>query len=148
MNRSDMPFLGVYDNVLVQALIVPLHIKHWGWGFVSEHFVPQVFSRLPRARDGRFELHPLSCIYILTAMSLWSCIGKRIDVDMKCLEYFFYILGCLIVLYNFVNMIVQKIQGASNIYTQYNIPLWIIVGIGFVLIGRTIALQRTNNKNK
>ena len=43
MNRNDMPFLGVYDNVLVQALIVPLHIKHWGWGFVSEHFVPQVF---------------------------------------------------------------------------------------------------------
>ena len=27
MNRNDMPFLGVYDNVLVQALIVPLHIK-------------------------------------------------------------------------------------------------------------------------
>ena len=144
MNRNDMPFLGVYDNVLVQALIVPLHNLHWGWGFVSEHFVPQVFSRLPRARDGRFELHPLSCIYILTAVSLWSCIGKRIDVDMKCLEYFFYILGCLIVLYNFVNMIVQKIQGASNIYTQYNIPLWIIVGIGFVLIGRTIALQKNN----
>lgn len=59
MNRNDMPFLGVYDNVLVQALIVPLHTYlHWGWGFVSEHFVPQVFSRLPRARDGRFELHP------------------------------------------------------------------------------------------
>lgn len=119
--------------------------QHWGWGFVSEHFVPQVFfPDYLRARDGRFELHPLSCIYILTVMSLWSCIGKRIDVDMKCLEYFFYILGCLIVLYNFVNMIVQKIQGASNIYTQYNIPLWIIVGIGFVLIGRTIALQKNN----
>lgn len=85
MNRNDMPFLGVYDNVLVQALIVPLHTYlHWGWGFVSEHFVPQVFSRLPRARDGRFELHPLSCIYILTAMSLWSCIGKRrLYVDMS-----------------------------------------------------------------
>lgn len=26
MNRNDMPFLGVYDYVLVQALIVPLHI--------------------------------------------------------------------------------------------------------------------------
>ena len=82
-------------------------------------------------------------------MSLWSCIGKKmIEVNMKCLEYFFYILGCLIVLYNFVDMIVQKIQGASNIYTQYNIPLWIIVGIGFVLIGRTIALQRANKNNK
>ena len=73
---------------------------------------------------------------------------KMIEVNMKCLEYFFYILGCLIVLYNFVDMIVQKIQGASNIYTQYNIPLWIIVGIGFVLIGRTIALQRANKNNK
>ena len=145
-----MPFLGVYD-LFGTALIVPLHNLHWGWGFVSEHFVPQVFSRLPRARDGRFELHPLSCIYILTAVSLWSCIGKKmIEVNMnsKLLEYFFYIFGCLIMLYNFVDMIVQKIQGASNIYTQYNIPLWIIVGIGFVLIGRTIALQRTNNKNK
>ena len=78
MNRNDMPFLGVYDNVLVQALIVPLHIKHWGWGFVSEHFVPQVFSRLPRARDGRFELHPLSCIYILTAVSSWSVSAKEL----------------------------------------------------------------------
>lgn len=67
---------------------------------------------------------------------------------MKCLEYLFYILGCLIMLYNFVDMIVQKIQGASNIYTQYNIPLWIIVGIGFVLIGRTIALQRAIKNNK
>ena len=126
------------------ALIVPLHIYTGDGAVVSEHSYHRFFSRLPRARDGRFELHPLSCIYILTAMSWWSCIGKRIDVDMKCLEYFFYILGCLIVLYNFVNMIVQKIQGASNIYTQYNIPLWIIVGIGFVLIGRTIALQKNN----
>ena len=42
MNRNDMPFLGVYDNVLVQALIVPLHNLHWGWGFVSEHFVDQI----------------------------------------------------------------------------------------------------------
>ena len=38
-----MPFLGVYD-LFGTALIVPLHInQHWGWGFVSEHFVPQVF---------------------------------------------------------------------------------------------------------
>lgn len=126
------------------ALIVPLHISTGDGALFLNISYHRFFSRLPRARDGRFELHPLSCIYILTAVSLWSCIGKRIDVDMKCLEYFFYILGCLIVLYNFVNMIVQKIQGASNIYTQYNIPLWIIVGIGFVLIGRTIALQKNN----
>ena len=76
MNRNDMPFLGVYDNVRYCPNCTPTY-QHWGWGFVSEHFVPQVFSRLPRARDGRFELHPLSCIYILTAVSLWSCIGKK-----------------------------------------------------------------------
>ena len=69
-------------------------------------------------------------------------------MNSKLLEYLFYILGCLIMLYIFVDMIVQKIQGASNIYTLYNIPLWIIVGIGFVLIGRTIALQRANKNNK
>lgn len=126
------------------ALIVPLHISTGDGALFLNISYHRFFPDYLRARDGRFELHPLSCIYILTAMSLWSSIGKRIDVDMKCLEYFFYILGCLIVLYNFVNMIVQKIQGASNIYTQYNIPLWIIVGIGFVLIGRTIALQKNN----
>lgn len=126
------------------ALIVPLHISTGDGALFLNISYHRFFPDYLRARDGRFELHLLSCIYILTAMSLWSCIGKRIDVDMKCLEYFFYILGCLIVLYNFVNMIVQKIQGASNIYTQYNIPLWIIVGIGFVLIGRTIALQKNN----
>ena len=143
MNRNDMPFLGVYD-LFGTALIVPLHINTGDGALFLNISYHRFFPDYLRARDGRFELHPLSCIYILTAVSLWSCIGKRIDVDMKCLEYFFYILGCLIVLYNFVNMIVQKIQGASNIYTQYNIPLWIIVGIGFVLIGRTIALQKNN----
>ena len=126
------------------ALIVPLHISTGDGALFLNISYHRFFPDYLRARDGRFELHPLSCIYILTAMSLWSCIGKRIDVDMKCLEYFFYILGCLIMLYNFVDMIVQKIQGASYIYTQYNIPLWIIVGIGFVLIGRTIALQKNN----
>ena len=65
----------------------------------------------------------------------------------KQLEYFFYILGCLIMLYNFVDIINHKIHGA-NIYGITNIPLWIIVGIGFVLIGRTIALQRAINNNK
>lgn len=133
------------------ALIVPLHISTGDGALFLNISYHRFFPDYLRARDGRFELHPLSCIYILTAVSLWSCIGKKmIEVNMnsKLLEYFFYIFGCLIMLYNFVDMIVQKIQGASNIYTQYNIPLWIIVGIGFVLIGRTIALQRTNNKNK
>ena len=126
------------------ALIVPLHIYTGDGAVVSEHSYHRFFPDYLERGMADTKLHPLSCIYILTAMSLWSCIGKRIDVDMKCLEYFFYILGCLIMLYNFVDMIVQKIQGASNIYTQYNIPLWIIVGIGFVLIGRTIALQKNN----
>ena len=89
-------------------------------------------------------LHPFLVYIGKTAVEV-ECIGRKmIEVNMKCLEYLFYILGCLIMLYNFVDMIVQKIQGASNIYTQYNIPLWIIVGIGFVLIGRTIALQKNN----
>ena len=146
-----MPFLGVYDNVLVQALIVPLHTyQHWGWGFVSEHFVPQVFfSRLPKSEGWQIRT-PSPFLYLYTNRRefvelYWQ---KMIEVNMKCLEYLFYILGCLIMLYYFVDMIVQKIQGASNIYTQYNIPLWIIVGIGFVLIGRTIALQRAINNNK
>lgn len=65
----------------------------------------------------------------------------------KQLEYFFYILGCLIMLYNFVDIINHEIHGA-NIYGITNIPLWIIVGIGFVIIGRTIALQRAIKNNK
>ena len=65
MNRNDMPFLGVYDNVLVQALIVPLHNLHWGWGFVSEHSYHRFFSRLPRARDGRHET-PSPFLYLYT----------------------------------------------------------------------------------
>ena len=48
-------------------------------------------------------------------------------MNSKLLEYFFYIFGCLIMLYNFVDMIVQKIQGASNIYTQYNNTLLILM---------------------
>ena len=131
------------------ALIVPLHISTGDGALFLNISYHRFFSRLPRARDGRFELHPLSCIYTINRYEFvelyWQ---KMIEVNMKCLEYFFYILGCLIVLYNFVDMIVQKIQGASNIYTQYNIPLWIIVGISFVLIGRTIALQRAIKNNK
>ena len=77
MNRNDMPFLGVYDNVLVQALIVPLHNLHWGWGFVSEHFVPQVFSRLPKSEGWQIRTPSLSCIYILTAVSSWSVSAQK-----------------------------------------------------------------------
>lgn len=60
-----MPFLGVYDNVLVQALIVPLHNLHWGWGFVSEHFVPQVFSRLPKSEGWQIRT-PSPFLYLYT----------------------------------------------------------------------------------
>ena len=66
------------------ALIVPLHINTGDGALFLNISYHRFFSRLPRARDGRFELHPLSCIYILTAMSLWSCIGKRsLYVDMS-----------------------------------------------------------------
>lgn len=55
------------------ALIVPLHINTGDGAVVSEHSCTKGFiSRLPRARDGRFETPSLSCIYILTAVSLWS----------------------------------------------------------------------------
>ena len=43
MNRNDMPFLGVYDNVRYSPNCTPTTYQHWGWGFVSEHFVPQFF---------------------------------------------------------------------------------------------------------
>ena len=74
------------------ALIVPLlHISTGDGALFLNISYHRFFSRLPRARDGRFELHPLSCIYILTAMSLWSCIGKRrLYVDMK--KYLFIVL--------------------------------------------------------
>ena len=65
------------------ALIVPLHISTGDGALFLNISYHRFFPDYLRARDGRFELHPLSCIYILTAMSLWSCIGKRIDVDMK-----------------------------------------------------------------
>ena len=35
MNRNDMPFLGVYDNVRYSPNCTPTY-QHWGWGFVSE----------------------------------------------------------------------------------------------------------------
>lgn len=78
MNRNDMPFLGVYDNVRYSPNCTPTTYQHWGWGFVSEHFVPQVFSRLPKSEGWQIRTPSLSCIYILTAVSLWSCIGKEL----------------------------------------------------------------------
>ena len=127
------------------ALIVPLHNLHWGWGCSFCTFAPKVLFPDYLER-GMADSNSIPFLYLYTNRRefvelYWQ---KMIEVNMKCLEYFFYIFGCLIMLYNFVDMIVQKIQGASNIYTQYNIPLWIIVGIGFVLIGRTIALQKNN----
>lgn len=126
------------------TLIVPLHISTGDGALflnISYHrFFPDYLER------GMADSNSIPFLYLYTNRHefvelYWQ---KMIEVNMKCLEYLFYILGCLIMLYNFVDMIVQKIQGASNIYTQYNIPLWIIVGIGFVLIGRTITLQKNN----
>lgn len=131
------------------ALIVPLHINTGDGALFLNISYHRFFSRLPKSEGWQIRT-PSPFLYLYTNRRefvelYWQ---KMIEVNMKCLEYLFYILGCLIMLYNFVDMIVQKIQGASNIYTQYNIPLWIIVGIGFVLIGRTIALQRAINNNK
>ena len=130
------------------ALIVPLHTyQHWGWGFVSEHFVPQVFFQTTLER-GMADSNSIPFLYLYTnRRGCGAYRQKMIKVNMKCLEYFFYILGCLIMLYNFVDIVNHKIHGV-NIYGITNIPLWIIVGIGFVLIGRTIALQRAINNNK
>ena len=144
-----MPFLGVYDNVRYSPNCTPTYL-HWGWGFVSEHFVPQVFSRLPKSEGWQIRT-PSPFLYLYTNRHefvelYWQ---KMIEVNMssKLLEYFFYIIGCLIMLYYFVDIVNHKIHGV-NIYGITNIPLWIIVGIGFVLIGRTIALQRAINNNK
>ena len=60
------------------ALIVPLHISTGDGALFLNISYHRFFSRLPRARDGRFELHPLSCIYILTAVSSWSVSAKEL----------------------------------------------------------------------
>lgn len=78
-----MPFLGVYDNVRYSPNCTPTTYQHWGWGFVSEHFVPQVFSRLPKSEGWQIRTPSLSCIYILTAVSLWSVSAKECVTDME-----------------------------------------------------------------
>ena len=144
-----MSFLGVYD-LFGTALIVPLHICTGDGAVVSVHSCTTGYiSRLPKSEEWQTRNSiPFLYLYVNRREFVELYWQKMIEVNMKCLEYLSYILGCLIMLYNFVDMILQKIQGASNIYTQYNIPLWIIVGVGFVLIGRTIALQRAIKNNK
>lgn len=41
MNRNDMPFLGVYDNVRYSHICTPTY-QHWGWGCSFCTFAPQV----------------------------------------------------------------------------------------------------------
>lgn len=82
MNRNDMPFLGVYD-LFGTALIVPLHINTGDGALFLNISYHRFFSRLPKSEGWQIRTPSLSCIYILTAVSLWSCIGKRIDADGK-----------------------------------------------------------------
>ena len=41
MNRDDMPFLGVYDNVRYSPNCTPTY-QHWGWGCSFCTFIPKV----------------------------------------------------------------------------------------------------------
>ena len=64
MNRNDMPFLGVYDNVRYSPNCTPTY-QHWGWGFVSEHFVPQVFFQTTQS-EGLQIRTPSPFLYLYT----------------------------------------------------------------------------------
>ena len=64
MNRNDMPFLGVYDNVRYSPNCTPTY-QHWGWGFVSEHFVPQVFFQTTLER-GMADSNSIPFLYLYT----------------------------------------------------------------------------------
>ena len=59
------------------ALIVPLHISTGDGALFLNIHTKGFISRLPRARDGRFETPSLSCIYILTAVSSWSVSAEK-----------------------------------------------------------------------
>ena len=77
-----MPFLGVYDLFGASPNCTPTHINTGDGALFLNISYHRFFPDYLRARDGRFELHPLSCIYILTTMSLWSCIGKKIKMSI------------------------------------------------------------------
>lgn len=59
-----MPFLGVYDNVRYSPNCTPTY-QHWGWGFVSEHFVPQVFFQTTLER-GMADSNSIPFLYLYT----------------------------------------------------------------------------------
>lgn len=59
------------------TLILSLHICTGDGALFLNISYQRFYFRLPRAREGRHELHPLSCVYILTAVSLLECIGKK-----------------------------------------------------------------------
>lgn len=75
------------------ALIVPLHISTGDGALFLNISYHRFFSRLPRARDGRFELHPLSCIYTINRHQFvelyWQ---KNLQVDMKLRSIVFLLL--------------------------------------------------------
>ena len=60
-----MPFLGVYDNVRYSPNCTPTTYQHWGWGFVSEHFVPQVFFQTTLER-GMADSNSIPFLYLYT----------------------------------------------------------------------------------
>lgn len=72
-----MPFLGVYDNVRYSPNCTPTY-QHWGWGFVSEHFVPQVFFQTTLER-GMADSNSIPFLYLYTnRREFVECIGKRV----------------------------------------------------------------------
>ena len=72
-----MPFLGVYDNVRYSPNCTPTTYQHWGWGFVSEHFVPQVFFQTTLER-GMADSNSIPFLYLYTnRRELLECIGKN-----------------------------------------------------------------------
>ena len=65
MNRNDMPFLGVYDNVRYSPYCT-LYISALGDGaIVSEHFVPQVFFQTTLER-GMADSNSIPFLYLYT----------------------------------------------------------------------------------
>ena len=77
MNRNDMPFLGVYDNVRYSPYCTPTY-QHWGWGCSFCTFTPKVlFPDYLERGMADTKLHPFLVSILLTVMSLWSCIGKK-----------------------------------------------------------------------
>ena len=70
-----MPFLGVYDNVRYSPNCTPAY-QHWDGALFLNISYHRFFSRLPRARDGRFDSIPFLYLYT-NRRELLECIGKK-----------------------------------------------------------------------